>query len=58
MVYKSLKGLALQYLHSLFIVMKYAKSSFSYSVLWNILPIELRQARTLSSFKSGCCDFF
>ena len=44
MVYKSLNGLALQYLHSFFIVMKYAKISFSYSVLWNTLPIELRQA--------------
>ena len=38
----------------------YLKNSFSYSgaVLWNSLPIELRQANTLSEFKSGCSNFF
>ena len=36
----------------------YVKNSFSYrgSVPWNILPIELPQAQTLSAFKHGCND--
>ena len=38
----------------------YLKKSFQYSgaVLWNSLPLELRQAKSLSSFKYGCRDFF
>ena len=38
----------------------YVKNSFSYggSVSWNSLPVELRQARTLSSLKHGCSDLF
>ena len=37
----------------------FLKNSFSYSgaVLWNSLPTNLRQAQTLSSFKSGCRNF-
>ena len=33
--------------------------SFSYrgAVLWNSLPVDLRQAQTLTSFKSGCSSF-
>ena len=36
----------------------YVKNSFSYrgSVPWNILPIELPQAQTLSAFKHDCSD--
>ena len=82
MVYKSLNGVAPQYLHSLFSYRNevssyslrdsegklaiplsrtyYVKNSFSYrgSALWNNLPIELRQAQTLSAFKHGCSDLF
>ena len=38
----------------------YVKNSFSSrgSVLWNSLPIELRQEQTLSAFKHGCSDLF
>ena len=38
----------------------FMKNSFSYSgaVLWNSLPLQLRQASTLSSFRSGCNRFF
>ena len=34
----------------------YLKNSFSYSgaVLWNGLPVGIRQARTLNEFKTGC----
>ena len=34
----------------------YMKNSFNYSeaVLWNSLPIELRQADSLSAFRAGC----
>jgi len=37
----------------------FLKNSFSYSgaVLWNSLPTNLQQARTLASFKSGCRGF-
>jgi len=82
MVYKSVNGLAPDYLCTKFIdrssVSNYSlrdtesklaipfprtnflKNSFSYSgaVLWNSLPVELRQARTLSNFRSGCSSFF
>ena len=82
MVYKSLNGLAPQYLKSLFSYrnevssysLRYSegklplplprtncvKNHFSYrgSVLWNSLPIELRQAQTLAVFKHGCSDLF
>ncbi|CAB3999982.1 RNA-directed DNA polymerase from transposon X-element, partial [Paramuricea clavata] len=77
MVYKSLNGLAPDYMHSMFVnrdsvnpyslrntenklaVPKprtnYLKNSFSYSgaVLWNSLPIGLRQANNLINFRSG-----
>ena len=40
----------------------YMKNSFSYSgavlILWNSLPIELRQADSLSAFRAGCERFF
>ena len=38
----------------------YLKDSFSYSgaVLWNSLPNEVRQANTLSQFKTCCSNFF
>ena len=38
----------------------YMKNSFSYSgaVLWNSLPIELRQADSLSAFRTGCERLF
>jgi hypothetical protein len=34
----------------------FMKNSFSYSgaVLWNTLPVELRQASSLRTFRSGC----
>ena len=37
----------------------FLKNSFSYSgvVLWSSLPTNLRQAQTLTCFKSGCMDF-
>ena len=37
----------------------FLKNSFSYggAVVWNSLPVELRQAQTLTSFKSGCSSF-
>ena len=36
------------------------KNSFSYSgaVLWNSLPIELRQANSHEAFRAGCQQFF
>ena len=82
MVYKSVNGLAPDYLRKKFVdrssVSNYSlrdtesklaipfprtnflKNSFSYSgaVLWNSLPVELRQARTLNNFRSGCSSFF
>ena len=38
----------------------YMKNSFSYSgaVPWNRLPIELRQADSLSAFRAGCERLF
>ena len=38
----------------------YTKDSFSYSgaVLWNSLPIELRQPDSLRAFRAGCERFF
>ena len=75
MVYKSLNGLAPEYMRSMFIYRdtvyslrdaeeklnipkprtNYLKNSFSYTgaVLWNSLPVGLRQAKTLESFKAG-----
>ena len=82
MVYKSLNGLAPDYMHSMFVnrnsinpyslrntegklvVPKprtnYLKNSFSYSgaVLWNSLPIKLRQANNLTDFRAGCAKLF
>ena len=77
MVYKSLNGLAPDYMHSMFVNRdsvnpyslrntenkldvpmsrtNYLKNSFNYSgaVLWNSLPIGLRQANNLINFRSG-----
>jgi hypothetical protein len=38
----------------------YLKYNFSYSgaVLWNILPLGLRQANNLINFRSGCAKLF
>lgn len=38
----------------------YLKNSFSYdgAILWNSLPIEIRQAKSLNLFKTGCSGFF
>ena len=38
----------------------YLKDSFSYdgAVLWNSLPVELRQAKSLNVFQTGCSNFF
>jgi hypothetical protein len=38
----------------------YLKNSFGYSgaVLWNSLPIGLRQANNLINFRSGCAKLF
>ena len=73
MVYKSLNGLTPDYLSSKFVDRdtegklaipqphtNYMKNSFSYSggVLWNSLPIELRQAASLNAFRAGCERFF
>ena len=82
MVYKSLNGLAPDYMHSMFVnrdsvnpyslrntegklaVPKprtnYLRNSFSYSgaVLWNSLPIGLRQANNLTNFRAGCAKLF
>ena len=82
MVYKSLNGLAPNYLRSKFTyrsnVSSYSlrgtndnltiplphtnfmKNSFSYSgsVLWNSLPIELRQVNSLDAFRAGCKQHF
>ena len=81
MVYKSLNGLAPDYLKSMFTnrsaISTYSlrncegklavplprtnflKNSFSYNgaLLWNSLPINLRQAQSLASFKTGCRGF-
>ena len=81
MVYKSLNGLAPDYLKSMFTNRSatstyslrncegklalplprtnFLKNSFSYNgaVLWNSLPINLRQAQSLASFKTGCRGF-
>ena len=80
MVYKSIHGLAPDYLGSLFTKYNppynlrnsenklavplprtnFLKNSFSYNgaVLWNSLSPELRQAKSLKSFRNGCRDFF
>lgn len=82
MVFKSLNGLAPEYMRSMFTERDtvasyslrdtlhklaipkprtdYLKNSFGYAgaALWNSLPVELRQANTLSSFKVGCKKFF
>ena len=82
MVYKSLNGLAPDYMHSMFVnrgsVNPYSlrntenklavpmprtnflKNSFSYrgAVLWNSLPIGLRQASNLINFRLGCAKLF
>ena len=82
MVYKSLNGLAPDYLRSKFVDRSsltnyslrdtesklaiplprtnFMKNSFSYSgaVLWNSLPVELRQANSLGTFRAGCKNFF
>ena len=82
MVYKSLNGLAPNYLGSKFTARSsvssyslrdtngklaiplprtnFMKSSFSYSgtFLWNSLPVELRQANSLGTFRAGCRQFF
>ena len=82
MVHKSLHGLALGYLCSMFTDRSsitsyslrdtegkltipkprtdYLKNSFSYSgaVLWNSLPMDLRQANTLSKFRRGYSNLF
>ena len=81
MVYKSINGLASDYMRSLFTdrgsISNYSlrdsgsklaipkprtnflKNSFSYrgAVLWNSLPVGLRQADSLNSFKKGCCSY-
>ena len=80
MVYKSIHGLAPDYLGSLFTKYNppynlrnsenklavplprtnFLKNSFSYNgaVIWNSLSPELRQAKSLKSFRNGCRDFF
>ena len=80
MVYKSVHGLAPNYLGSLFNKYdppyhlrnsenklavplprtNFLKNSFSYNgaVIWNTLSPELRQAKSLKSFRNGCRDFF
>jgi hypothetical protein len=81
MVYKSINGLAPEYLRSKFVDhscvsgyslrdtvgklavpfprTNYLRNSFSYggAVTWNSLPVELRQANSLNSFRSGCNKF-
>ena len=80
MVYKSIHGLAPDYLGSLFTKYdspynlrnsenklavplprtNFLKNSFSYNgaVMWNSLSPELRQAKSLQSFRNGCRNFF
>lgn len=80
MVYKSLHGLAPNYLSSLFsqrnisyslrdnenkLVVppprtNFPKNSVRYkgAVIWKSLPRELRQAKTLDSFRRGCHNYF
>ena len=80
MVYKSIHGLAPDYLGSLFTKYdppynlrnsenklavplprtNFLKNSFSYNgaVIWNSLSPELRQAKSLQSFRNGCRNFF
>ena len=80
MVYKSIHGLAPEYLGSLFTKydppynlrnsenklavplprINFLKNSFRYNgaVIWNSLSPELRQAKSLQSFRGGCRDFF
>ena len=80
MVYKSIHGLAPDYLGSLFTKYNppynlrnsenklavplprtnFLKNSFSYNgaVIWNSLSPELRQAKSLKSFRNGCRHFF
>jgi hypothetical protein len=38
----------------------YLKNNFGYSgaMLWNILPVGLRQANNLINFRSGCAKLF
>ena len=80
MVYKSLHGLAPNYLSSLFTQRNisyylrdnenklaiplprtnFLKNSFGYNgaVIWNKLPLELRQAEPINSFRRGFHNFF
>jgi hypothetical protein len=82
MVYKSLNGLAPDYMHFMFVnrdsvnpyslrntenklavpkpSTKYLKNNFSYSgaVLWNSLPVGLRQANNLINFQSSSAKLF
>jgi len=82
MVYKSLNGLAPNYLRSKFTARSnvssyslrdtngklaipllrtnFMRNRFSYSgaFLWNSLPVELRQANSLGTFRAGCKQFF
>lgn len=81
MVYKSLNGLAPDYMQSIFeyrdnlpyqlrdsehklVIPKprtnYGKNSIGYNgaVLWNDLPVGLRQASSLQEFKNGCKNVF
>jgi len=80
MVYKSIHGLAPNYLGSLFNKYdppynlrnsenkltvplprtNFLENSFSYNgaVIWNSLSPELQQAKSLQSFRNGCCDLF
>ena len=61
MIYKSVNGLAPDYLSSKFLDRSSVmKNSFSYSgaVLWNSLLLELRQANSLTAFRAGCEHLF
>ena len=80
MVYKSLHGLASNYLSSLFTQRNisynvrdnekklviplprtnFLKNSVRYNgaIIWNNLPLELRQTETINSFRRGCYHFF
>jgi len=38
----------------------YMKNSFNYdgAVLWNSLPLKVREAKSINEFKAGCSSFF
>ena len=61
-VYKSINGVPPEYFRSkfndCFLRTNYLRNYFSDAITWNSLPVELRQANSRSSSRSGRSKFF